>query len=107
MTNHANDRSGHSASEFKVEIPPTGKRSIKALPSNIQEKVFATIQELSKNPYLSKREKKKGGGNLYGIPVGRYRVIYTVHAKMKVVVVFWAGHHQVDFHRPKFWNKYR
>ncbi|WP_413167584.1 type II toxin-antitoxin system RelE family toxin [Capilliphycus salinus ALCB114379] len=75
----------------------------KNLPSAIQEKVNDTINGLSENPKPPQSKKRKGHQNIQEHPIGKsYRLIYEVFQQYKIVVVYWFGHHQEDFHKPKF-----
>ncbi len=78
-------------------------RTPKNLPSVVQEQVKDTINDLSANPKPPKSKKRKGDPNLQKHPIGKsYRLIYEVFPRYKIVVVYWFGHHQKDFHKPKF-----
>lgn len=107
MDYHADDRNGSLNSGFEIIQKPLAKRYIKRLPSNVQERVFSLIKNLSGNPYPSGCKKKQGVDDLYGFSIGSYRLYYIVQAQTKVVLIVWAGHHQVDYRRPKFWAKFR
>ncbi|MBD2077945.1 type II toxin-antitoxin system RelE/ParE family toxin [Phormidium sp. FACHB-592] len=107
MDYHADDCNGRFNSDYTVIKHSSAKRYIKRLPSNVQERVVGLIKDLSGNPYPSRCKKKQGVDDLYGFSIGSYRIYYIVQAKTKVVLIVWAGHHQVDFRRPKFWAKFR
>lgn len=56
-----------------------------------------------RTPNLPKSKKRRGHKNIQEHPIGKsYRLIYEVCTRDKIVVVYWFGHHQKDFHKPKF-----
>lgn len=61
------------------------EKQILGLPREIRNRIAQTLLKLERNPRL--RNTKKLWKNIYRLRIGKYRVIYEIDDKSKVIVV--------------------
>lgn len=79
---------------FTVKLTNNAIKDLKKLPKEIQEKIKSSLQILEIDPFaeILQFKKLKARNNLYRIRIGNYRVIYSVHMDVLVIIVIRVGH---------------
>jgi len=77
---------------YRVELTPSARHDLAALPRDVQRRVDAKIRALAHNPRPPGVKKLKGEENAWRIRVGDYRVIYEIHEKILLVLVVKIRH---------------
>ena len=80
------------ALRYRVHLTPRAVRELAALPKDAQARIDARILTLADNPRPAGVEKLAGGGELYRIRAGGYRVVYSIHDDVLLVLVVRIGH---------------
>lgn len=84
---------------WEVRIPNKVHSKIKKLEKTQREQVVAVIKDLARDPYFdSERVAKYGKQPVYRRRAGKYRIIYYVSKRVRIVDVM-----EVD-HRKKVYN---
>lgn len=83
---------------YKVEITPPAKKSLKNIDSQYVEKILKRIDLLQTDPRHNGSEKLSGYENTYRTRVGKYRVVYEIYDK-KVLVLVVNIDHRKDVYR--------
>jgi mRNA interferase RelE/StbE len=78
-------------SEYRIELRPAALRALRKLDPPIRRRVQGAIALLAQNPRPPAARSLKGRPALR-VRVGDYRVIYTVHDDVLLVVVITLGH---------------
>ncbi len=76
---------------YRVLIKPSAWVELMKLSEALQDRIWRAIEGLETNPRPSGVTKLSGGGDLYRVRVGDYRVIYEIQDAMLVVVVVKVG----------------
>lgn len=71
---------------FRIKNRPSVEKDIRKVPRESVKYVLLRIESLADNPY-PKDSKKLGGEEAYRIRVGNFRIVYTVHAKERIVMI--------------------
>ena len=77
---------------YQVLFKPSALRELAKLPRLIAERIAPAIDALARQPRPPGCKKLAGGGNLWRIRVGDYRIIYQVHDDRLVVLIARIGH---------------
>ena len=79
--------------EYQIRIESKAKKELAKIPKIYQKKILLIIPLLAKNPFIGK---KLGGGykGAYSYRVWPYRIIYSVHRNLLLVIVIRVGHRQ-------------
>jgi mRNA interferase RelE/StbE len=82
---------------FTLQITPSFRRDLEALPPNVQTKVIEALRQLEANPFGTKVKKLKGKGiGQWRLEVWPYRVRYDVEGQE---VVLYRVRHRKDIYR--------
>ena len=77
---------------YRIDILPSARRELAALPRRDRKRIDERIQALSSNPRPSGIKALQGQkGTYYRLRVGNYRVIYQVQDKVLVILVVKIG----------------
>ena len=76
---------------YRILIENRAKREIKRFPKEILRRIIPTIEELKLNPRPT-GVKKLIEKNGWRIRIGKYRILYTIDDKNKVVTVYRIRH---------------
>ena len=76
---------------YALEIKTKALKQIETLPKKDQEKIFATMEILTKNPLVGKQLEGKYKG-LRVLRAWPYRIIYAVDDEIITVTVVKVGH---------------
>jgi mRNA interferase RelE/StbE len=79
------------SNNHSVEIEPPAWDAVMNLPTRDQERVIKTLESLEENPRPSGVKKLQGGGNLYRVRSGDFRIIYSIEDARLVVLVVKIG----------------
>lgn len=83
---------------YKVEFKRSALKDIEKLDKSIISQIFQKIESLALNPRPTQSLKLKGTENSYRLRIGKYRVVYQIDDRAKVVVVYGLGHRR-DIYR--------
>jgi mRNA interferase RelE/StbE len=76
---------------YRVELTKRARKELDALPDAIGERIFARLEQLKSNPRPADVKKLKGR-DAWRIRAGDYRVIYTIHDNVLLVLVVRVAH---------------
>ena len=77
---------------YAVEIKPSARKELEALPNHLLSRVVRKIQTLSENPRPAGCKKLKGYKDLWRIRVGDWRMVYIIDDAVRVVSVTRIAH---------------
>ena len=77
--------------KYEIRIASSAEREIDKLPTSIHTRIAKKILSLEYNP-RPRVTKKLIGRNEYRLPVGDYRILYTIEDKKHVITAFAVGH---------------
>lgn len=77
---------------YRVILKPAAERDLSSLPRDVLRRVDSRIRALSEDQRPHGSKKLAGGGGLYRIRVGEYRVIYAVQDDALLVIVVRVRH---------------
>jgi len=72
---------------YQVKVAEEAAKFIRKQDKRIQRQIINNIRELAQNPRPQDCKKLQGYKELYRIPLGNYRIIYTIREKMLLVFV--------------------
>jgi len=76
---------------YKIELRPSAVRALRKIDPQYRQRIQAAIALLAQNPRPPGAKALQGRDGLR-IRVGDYRIIYTVHDQVLLVVVVTLGH---------------
>ncbi|MFE4195674.1 type II toxin-antitoxin system RelE/ParE family toxin [Paenarthrobacter sp. NPDC056912] len=79
-------------SRYRVEFSSAAAKQIRKLEAQVRRKVLLAIAELETNPRPDGVEKLSAESNAWRIRIGDYRVLYEIHDRELVIVIFRAAH---------------
>jgi mRNA interferase RelE/StbE len=83
---------------YKIKVAEEAARFIRKQDKHIQRQIINNIRELAQNPRPQRCKKLQGYKDLYRIPSGNYRIVYTIREKMLLVFVVRVAHRK-DIYR--------
>jgi mRNA interferase RelE/StbE len=78
--------------DYRIEVRESAAKEIRALPTDVKQRVIKTIDSLSRDPRPRGSLKLKGSANLYRVRVGVYRVVYSIDDASRLIVITRARH---------------
>lgn len=75
------------AGRYRVQISPKALRQLEALPKRMRERIDTRILALAGDPRPHGVKRLQGQEDRYRIRIGDYRVIYTIHDDVLLVLV--------------------
>jgi len=84
--------------DYRITFARTARKELEALDAAIITRIFPKIENLSFNPRPRNCLKLRGGGNLWRIRIGVYRVIYAIDDNKKLIDII-AVRHRRDAYR--------
>ena len=72
--------------------------ALRRLPRETQQRLVSAMRGLATNPRPLGVGKMQGGGNLWRIRVGDYRIVYEIHDARVLILVLAIGHRK-DIYR--------
>lgn len=85
-------------SEYRIELRPAAARALRKLDPPIRRRVQGAIALLAHDPRPPAARALKGRPGLR-VRVGDYRIIYTVHDDVLLIVVVTLGHRREIYDR--------
>lgn len=77
---------------YRVELTPAAARALRKLTAEIRRRIARRIDALATQPRAADAAKIEGGEGLLRVRVGDYRIIYTVHDDVLLILVVRIGH---------------
>ncbi|HEY2122972.1 MAG TPA: type II toxin-antitoxin system RelE/ParE family toxin [Chthoniobacterales bacterium] len=77
---------------YDVSVTPAFKREFRKLERGVQKRVINALASLADEPRPHGVEKLKENPKFYRIPVGDYRIVYSVDDKKSVIIVCLVRH---------------
>lgn len=77
---------------YHVSVGGSIRRSLKKLPTQLQERLLRAAHGLARNPRPVGCSKLKGQGDLYRIRVGDYRIVYRIDDESRQVDITIVAH---------------
>jgi len=84
--------------EYSITFARSARKELEALDAAIVSRIFPKIEGLSLRPRPHNCVKLLGGGNLWRIRIGVYRVIYAIDDDKKLIDII-AVRHRRDAYR--------
>ena len=76
---------------YQIEISPSARQEIRALPAYVRAQALQLIDELGRNPRPARAKELQDRQNIYRIWLaGRWRIVYAVDDAL-IVVTRWRG----------------
>ena len=77
---------------YRIEFTPRARRDFRSFARDIQERIDVRILALTENPRPAGSKKLEGQEGLYRIRAGDYRIVYSLHEDVLLVLVVRIGH---------------
>ncbi len=84
--------------DYRVIVRPSADMALRRLPRETQQRLVSAMRGLATNPRPLGVGKMQGGGNLWRIRVGDYRIVYEIHDARVLILVLAIGHRK-DIYR--------
>ncbi|MFZ0589816.1 MAG: type II toxin-antitoxin system RelE/ParE family toxin [Bryobacteraceae bacterium] len=78
--------------KYIVEIKPSARKELEALPDNVLSRVVQLMETLAQNPRPTGCKKLKGYKNQWRLRVGDWRVVYLIDDKAGLISVTRIAH---------------
>ena len=78
--------------EYRVALKSSAEKEFFRLPAPVSDRIFPKIKALATDPRPHGSKKLVGGGNLWRIRIGDYRVIYSIDDETRKVEVTRIAH---------------
>jgi len=78
--------------EYGITFARSARKELEALDTEIVNRIFPKIENLSGNPRPNNCIKLRGSKDLWRMRVGNYRIIYSINDNTKVVDVIAVRH---------------
>lgn len=79
-------------SDYSVEIKPSARKELEALPNNALARTFRKIESLAHTPRPAGCKKLRGYKDHWPVRVGDWRVVYIIDDTAKLVSVTRVAH---------------
>ncbi len=77
---------------YQVKVAEAAAKFIRKQDKHIRRQIINNIRDLAQNPRPQGCKKLQGYKDLYRIPSGNYRIVYTVKEKILLVFVVRVAH---------------
>ena len=77
---------------YRIEVKKSVFKDLEKFNKSIVSQLFRGMGSLSKNPRPAQSLKLSGSERSYRLRIGKYRILYQIDEKLKVVTVFAVGH---------------
>jgi len=85
--------------KYRVLIKPSARKELLAIPTKKdRQRLVRRVELLGGDPRPAGCQKLTGGGGLYRVRVGQYRIVYEIRDGALVVLVVRLGHRR-DIYR--------
>jgi len=99
LTPSSTSENEHAAATYRVELTPAASRSLDRLHGSDLARLRTAIESLADEPRTRSCRKLAPKRDFYRIPVGDYRVIYTVRDHDRAVIVTKVARRTTTTHR--------
>ena len=82
----------NSKPEYSIYFARSARKELETLDSNTVERILPKIVSLSKEPRPKGCRKLKGNRELWRIRIGKYRIVYSINDKDRIVDVIVIRH---------------
>lgn len=72
---------------YEIRIKKSAEKDLDALDDKTYIRIDGNIQRLRNNPFPKGVAKLRGGGNRYRIRDGKYRMLYEIDQKNKIIII--------------------
>jgi len=83
---------------FRIHVSPAARRQLDKLDREARLRVGAAIDLLAEHPRPPAAIKLKGGGDLWRVRTGTYRIVYEIHDRELLILVVVVGHRREVYH---------
>ena len=73
---------------YEIRIKKSAKKDLDALDDKTYIRIDRNIQGLRNNPFPRGVAKLRGGGSLYRVREGKYRMLYEIDQKNKIIIIY-------------------
>ena len=84
---------------YTLEIEPRARRQIRALPRDVQQRITEALAQLAEQPRPPNAKRLIGHDHTYRLRLGRYRILYEVEDRIRVILVIEVGHRREVYER--------
>jgi mRNA interferase RelE/StbE len=84
---------------YRIEWKRSATQELRRLPREIVGRILKAVEQLSTDPYPSGVRKLVGSEHTYRIPVGDYRIIYSILASALLIEIIRVGHRRDVYNR--------
>jgi mRNA interferase RelE/StbE len=77
---------------YRVEFTPRAQRELETLPKGVQQRIVDKATLLAVDPHPAASKKLQGEEGLYRIRAGDYRIVYSIHDALLLVLIVRIGH---------------
>ena len=86
-------------SNYSVEVKPSARKELEALPDNVLTRVVRMIESLGHAPRPTGSKKLKGYRDQWRVRVGDWRVVYIIDDAAKLISVTRIAHRREVYKR--------
>jgi mRNA interferase RelE/StbE len=77
---------------YRIIYSPAAKRDLKSLPSDVQDRVCAALDEIMCDPYAHvKKLKTSSNAPIFSYRLGKYRVIFSINDFELIILILEIG----------------
>lgn len=77
---------------YRIQFKSSAAQQLDRLDGAVRVRVDRKVDELAENPRPAGAKKLKGSSELWRVRVGDYRVIYSIHDDVLLILVVKIGH---------------
>ena len=78
---------------YRIELSPTARQEIRALPARVRAQALQLIDELGRNPRPARAKELRDRQNIFRIWLaGRWRIVYAVDDELIAVLILRVRH---------------
>ena len=77
---------------YNITVKPSVRKVIERLSEKDYKRIFERIKSLEGVPFPKGCKKVQGGKDLFRIRQGKYRIIYTVNSRDKIIDIIRIAH---------------
>ena len=85
--------------KYRIEWRPAAVKALESVPGDVARRIASRVGQLADNPRPHGSEKLAGGQDEYRVRIGDYRVIYSVHDGVLLILVLRIGHRREVYRR--------
>ena len=86
-------------SNYSVEVKPSARKELEALPDNVLARVLQKMESLRSAPRPAGYKKLKGYKDQWRIRVGAWRVVYIIDDAAKLISITRIAHRREVYER--------